>query len=244
MKRAVVIGATSGIGKEVARLLWEKGRTVGIAGRRQSLLEQFAKGCGERIFTQVLDVTDENAGKLMLELLERMGGADLIFLSSGIGSQNPNLDPETELRTVQTNSVGFVRMITAAFNYFKVNGGGHIAAISSIAGTKGLGIAPAYSATKRMQNTYIQCLAQLSAMEKANILFTDIRPGFVDTDLLKSGKFPLLMKPDYAARRIVKAVERKRRVAVIDWKYSIVVALWRMIPRCIWERMNVKNKSK
>lgn len=244
MKRAVVIGATSGIGKEVARLLWEKGWTVGIAGRRQSLLEQFAKDCGERIYTQVLDVTDENAGKLMLELLERMGGADLIFLSSGIGSQNPNLDPEIELRTVQTNSVGFVRMITAAFNYFKANGGGHIAAISSIAGTKGLGIAPAYSATKRMQNTYIQCLAQLSSMEKANIRFTDIRPGFVDTDLLKSGKYPLLMKPDYVARRIVKAVERKRRVAVIDWKYSIVVALWRMIPRCIWERMNVKNKSK
>ena len=99
MKRAVVIGATSGIGKEVARLLWEKGWTVGIAGRRQLLLEQFAKDCGERIFTQALDVTDENAGKLMLELLERMGGADLIFLSSGIGSQNPNLDPVTELRT-------------------------------------------------------------------------------------------------------------------------------------------------
>lgn len=79
----------------------------------------------------------------------------------------------------------------------------------SIAGTKGLGIAPAYSATKRFQNTYIQCLAQLSAMTRANITFTDIRPGFVDTDLLRSGNYPMLMRPEKTARMIVDALRRK-----------------------------------
>ena len=81
----------------------------------------------------------------------------------------------------------------------------------------------------------------MSAMNGDRVRFTDIRPGFVDTDLLKSGKFPMLMKPDYVARIIVRAVMRRRRVVVVDWRYAVLVALWRMIPRCIWERMKVKN---
>jgi len=114
--------------------------------------------------------------------------------------------------------------------------------ISSIAGTKGLGIAPAYSATKRFQNTYIDALEQLSGMQKLNIRFTDIRPGFVATNLLNDGKnYPMLMQTEKVAKLIVKALNRKKRVAVIDWKYSILVFFWKLIPRCIWKRMNVKN---
>ena len=122
-------------------------------------------------------------------------------------------------------------MVTAAFNHFKNEGGGHIAVISSIAGTKGLGIAPAYSATKRFQNTYIEALAQLSRMQHLNIHFTDIRPGFVATDLLKSGKFPMLMQANQVAKSIVHALNRKKRVIVIDGRYRVVVFFWRMIPR-------------
>ncbi|MEE0976492.1 MAG: SDR family NAD(P)-dependent oxidoreductase, partial [Bacteroidales bacterium] len=119
---------------------------------------------------------------------------------------------------------------------------GHIAVISSIAGTKGLGVAPAYSATKAMQNTYIQSLSQLARIKKADISFTDIRPGFVATDLLNSNKhYPLLMKKEKVAKAIVKALKSKKRVLVIDWKFRIVVFFWRLIPSCIWERISVKN---
>lgn len=241
IRQAVIVGATSGIGLEVARAMWQKGITLGVAGRRTERLDAFARECGSRVFTQEIDVTREDAPERLLSLIDRMGGVDLIFLCSGIGSQNPELDPSVELRTVETNAVGFTRMITAAYRYFKGKGGGHIAAVTSIAGTKGLGIAASYSATKRYQNIYIQCLAQMSAMNGDRVRFTDIRPGFVDTDLLKSGKFPMLMKPDYVARIIVRAVMRRRRVIVVDWRYAVLVALWRMIPRCIWERMKVKN---
>ena len=114
--------------------------------------------------------------------------------------------------------------------------------ISSIAGTKGLGVAPAYSATKRFQNTYIDALEQLATMQKLDIRFTDIRPGFVATSLLNDGKnYPMLMKTSYAAKLIVKALKRNKRIAVIDWKYSILVFFWKLIPRCIWKRMKVKN---
>ena len=108
-----------------------------------------------------------------------------IFPQLRRGYQNRNLEPEIELNTARTNVEGFIRMVTAAFDYFKKTKKGHIAVISSIAGTKGLGVAPAYSATKRFQNTYIDALAQLARMQHLNIRFTDIRPGFVATDLLR-----------------------------------------------------------
>lgn len=240
MKRAVIIGATSGIGYEVAKELIRQRWKVGVAGRRASALDAFGRTAPDSIETQALDVTQPDAADKLHALIEKLGGMDLFLLSSGIGHQNQALNPEIELNTTFTNVEGFTRMVTAAFGYFKQQGGGHLAVISSIAGTKGLGAAPAYSATKRYQNTYIDALAQLSHMQKLNISFTDIRPGFVATDLLKDGKYPLLMQADKVGRSIVRALNRKKRVAIIDWRYAILVFFWRLIPRWLWERLPVR----
>ena len=241
MKKAIIIGATSGIGQEVARLLVRQGWRIGIAGRREEALRSMQQTNPEQIEMQCLDVTEDNAILHLNRLVDRLGGMDLFFLSSGVGYQNRNLEPEIELNTARTNVEGFTRMVTAAFDYFKKTGGGHIAVISSIAGTKGLGVAPAYSATKRFQNTYIDALAQLSRMQRLNIRFTDIRPGFVATDLLRNGKYPMLMHAAEVARHIVRALNHKKRVAVIDGRYSLLVFFWRMIPRWLWERLPIKN---
>ena len=166
---------------------------------------------------------------------------DLFLLSSGIGKQNPTLTPDIELKTAATNVEGFIRLTTAAYHYFEKQGYGHIAAISSIAGVKGLGIAPAYSATKRFQNTYLDALDQLSRMNGLNIRFTDIRPGFVATPLLKDDNYPLLMKAPQVAACIVKAISKKKRIVVIDWRYRILVFFWKLIPHWIWVRLKVKN---
>ncbi len=241
MEKAIIVGATSGIGLEVARALRRNGVTVGVAGRREDRLAQFCSEAGTEALYGSIDVTADDAADRLVALADRMGGVDTIILVAGVGSQNKSLRPDIELQTAQTNVVGFTRMICAAFNYLKANGGGHIAAVSSIAGTKGLGIAPAYSATKRFQNTYIQCLSQLSHMTGANVTFTDIRPGFVDTDLLRSGSYPMLMKPEFVAKCIVKAVVRKKRIATVDWRYRLLVAAWRLIPGWLWERMKITN---
>ena len=241
MKRAVIIGATSGIGQEVAKCLLLEGWQIGIAGRRQSALETLQRVAPDQIEIQALDVTREDAAEKLNALIDKTGGMDLFLLSSGIGFQNMKLDMEVELNTARTNVEGFTRMVTAAFNYFKEKGSGHIAVISSIAGTKGLGVAPAYSATKRFQNTYIEALAQLARMQHLDIHFTDIRPGFVATDLLKSGKYPMLMKADRVAQHIIKALREKRRVVVIDGRYRVLVFFWRMIPRWLWERLPITN---
>lgn len=241
MKKAIIIGATSGIGKEVAALLLKQGWRIGIAGRRKEALQAFRQTCPSQIEIMPIDVTREDAPALLHDLIGKVGGMDLFFLSSGIGNQNPALLPEIEIDTARTNVEGFIRMVTAAFGYFREKGSGHIAVISSIAGTKGLGVAPAYSATKRFQNTYIDALAQLARMEHLDIRFTDIRPGFVATDLLKDENYPLLMQPCRVARHIMKALRKKKRVAVIDARYRLIVFFWRLIPRCIWERLPIKN---
>lgn len=241
MKKAIIIGATSGLGLETARLLARQGWQVALAGRREERLQQLKAEFPPHTCVQRLDVTADDASRQLHLLIEKAGGMDLFLLCAGIGRQNPDLQPETELATAQTNVMGFVRMTTAAFNYFRQQGGGHIAVISSIAGTKGLGAAPAYSATKRFQNTYIEALEQLAGMQHLPIRFTDIRPGFADTDLLKGKHYPLLMPPERVARHIVQAIERRKHVAVIDWRYRLIVFCWRLIPRMLWRRMPVKN---
>jgi short-subunit dehydrogenase len=136
--------------------------------------------------------------------------------------------------------MGFTRMIGEAYRYFAERGEGHIAAITSIAGTKGLGPAPSYSATKAMQNVYLQALEQQANARGLNIYFTDIRPGFVDTDLLKGDfHYPMMLNPEKVARQIVNAIKNKRHIKVIDWRYALMTALWRRIPRLVWRHLKL-----
>jgi short-subunit dehydrogenase len=190
----------------------------------------------------VLDVTKEDAPLKLQSLIEQVGGMDVFLLSSGIGKQNYDLQTGIELATAATNVEGFIRMTNAAYHYFEQQGHGHLAVISSIAGTKGLGAAAAYSATKGFQNIYIDALDQLAQMQKLNIRFTDIRPGFVATPLLAGEKkYPMLMDAPIVALDIVNAIEKKKRIAIIDWKYRLLVFFWRLIPKWIWLRLPIRN---
>ncbi len=245
MKRIVIMGATSGIGRETARACLRAGWRVGAAGRRIEELEALKQEAPEQVEIEAIDITSEEAPEGLLRLIEKLGGADIYLHVSGIGFQNIDLTPEVELRTVATNAAGLTRMVGAAWHYFRQTGGGHIAAVSSIAGTKGLGVAPAYSATKGFQNLYLDALAQLSQMQRAGIRFTDIRPGFVQTALLSDGqRYPLMMRPERVAKRIFRALKREERVVVIDWRYALITLFWRLIPRWLWERLPIRTRKK
>ena len=196
-KKAIIVGASSGIGLEVAKLLLADGWNLGVAARREEPLRNLKAVASERVEIMTIDVTKPDAGEKLLALIGQLGGMDLYFHASGIGKQNRTLEEDIELNTMETNAVGFTRMIGTAYRYFAQQGKGHIAAITSIAGTKGLGPAPAYSATKALQATYLQALEQQARQRGLDIRFTDIRPGFVDTALLNGTfKYPMLMKPE------------------------------------------------
>ena len=234
-RRAIVIGASSGIGREVAKLLMKDGWTIGVAARRVDMLKEL-----DATEVEQIDVTKEDATERLQAFISRLGGMDLFFYASGIGKQNRELKEDIELAMIQTNGMGFTRIIGEAYRYFAAQGYGHIAAITSIAGTKGLGPAPSYSATKAMQNVYLQALEQQAMTRGLNIHFTDIRPGFVDTALL-SGDFhyPMMLKPEKVAKEIIYAIDHHRHIQVIDWKYRLLTSLWRRIPRWVWRRIRL-----
>ena len=236
----IIIGASSGMGMEVSKLFLEQGCSLGIAARREDRLQAIKQLAPDRVEVMTIDVNDENATHRLRELIDRLGGMDLFFYSSGIGKQNRTLTPDIELNTVNTNGLGFTRMIGETYRYFAERGEGHIAAITSIAGTKGLGPAPSYSATKAFQNVYLQAVEQQANARGLKIRFTDIRPGFVDTDLLSGDfRYPMMLKPEKVARQIVKAINNKRHIQVIDWRYTILTALWHRLPRPLWRHLKL-----
>ena len=243
MKRAIVLGASSGIGMEVAKLLLAEGWSIGVAARRTELLMELKQKNPGRVEVETIDVNSEEAEDLLLSLIAMTGGMDLFFYAPGIGRQNPTLETKTELLTVETNALGFTRMVDLAFRYMAEHQGGHIAAITSIAGTKGLGVAPSYSATKAFQSTYLQALEQQANMRHLNIRITDVRPGFVDTALLDNvHHYPMMLRKEDVAYEIVEAIKKHRHVSVIDWRWRIVTAFWRRIPRWLWRHLPIKAK--
>ncbi len=238
-KKIVIMGATSGIGLEVARLFHQQGHIVAIAGRRMENMQRISTELDNCPYAQI-DVTDTQAPARLQKLIECLGGMDIYLHVSGIGKQNRQLDTDVELATVETNALGFTRLVNHAWHYFRTQGSGHIAAVSSIAGTKGLGAAPSYSATKRYCNTYLEALAQLASMQGLNIHFTDIRPGFVNTELLSdSFHYPMMMQPLPVARQIVKGILARKHVVTIDWRFRLLVFFWRIIPSCLWVRLKI-----
>ena len=228
------------MGQQVAKLFLERGWRLGVAARREERLMELKQLAPDRVEVQSLDVTATDAAMRLRELIDRLGGMDLFFYASGIGKQNRTLTPDIELNTVSTNGIGFTRMIGEAYRYFAEQGRGHIAAITSIAGTKGLGPAPSYSATKAFQQNYLQALEQQANARGLDIRFTDIRPGFVDTDLLKGDfRYPMMLRPENVARQIVHAIDTHRHVKVIDWRYALLTALWHRVPKFIWRKLKL-----
>ncbi len=247
VRRAIVVGATSGIGREVAVLLAAAGWQVAVAGRREELLVELAETVDNITCYAVMDVCSPKSVEALHSLTDKLGGIDLYFHSSGIGYQNPSLDMPREIATTETNVTGMTRLVGEMFNYFadRPQRAAHIAVISSIAGTKGLGAAPSYSASKRYVNHYMECLQQLCAIRRLRHLrLHDIRPGFVRTALLgNGGSYPLQLDATDVARQIIQGIHNNKTVITVDWRYRLLVFFWRLIPRCLWVRMRIATKK-
>ena len=143
MKKAIIIGATSGIGKSLAELLLTEGYAVGITGRREGLFQSIKTQDASRIVFKKMDVQDlSTVEPICNELVSQLGGMDLLINSAGIGEQNKNLNFDIENSVIKTNIQGFTCIADWALRYFKEQGYGHIVNISSIAGIRGNGIAP------------------------------------------------------------------------------------------------------
>lgn len=240
MRRVIIVGATSGLGRGIAETYMRRGWTVGVAGRRENLLREVVAQAGTApALYAVCDVTDPaTAVPALQDLAGRMGGMELLVLSAGVGRQNPELDYAVELPMLRTNVTGWTAIVDWAYCYFRERGGGQLAAISSIAALRGLAPAPAYSATKAFQAHYLEALRQRALASRLPLCVTDIRPGFVDTPLLADPQqFFWVLPPDRAVRAIVRAIDRRRGVAIVTRRWRWLAPLMRLAPTWLLARV-------
>ena len=238
MKKVIIIGATSGIGKGLAKIFVDNNYLVGITGRRTKLLDELKLQNSNLFFTKTFDIIDtkivvENLNELIAEL----GGLDLLIISSGTGDLNEELDFEIEKRTIETNVIGFTCVADWAFNYFQNQKSGHLIAISSVGGLRGSRVAPAYNATKAYQINYLEGLRQKAMNLKSQIFVTDIRPGFVETAMAKGeGQF-WVATVDKASQQIFEAIKHKKKIVYVTKRWKLIAILLKLIPKQIYDRM-------
>ncbi|TAL39336.1 MAG: SDR family NAD(P)-dependent oxidoreductase [Spirochaetes bacterium] len=230
-KRAIVIGASSGIGRELAMRLSRDGWVVGLAARRRTMLEDIQRELPLSSFVQVMDIArDDEVEDAFNDLTARIGGADLVVISAGTGYLNPELDWEKERATIEVNIKGFAAVANAAMKHFLARGAGHLAGISSVAGVRGNGTAPAYSASKAFVSNYLEGLRCAAKKSGADITVTDIVPGYVDTEMAKGEGLFWVASPETAARQIVRALIRKKPRVYVTRRWALVAMVLRHLP--------------
>ena len=179
MKRnAIVVGASSGIGLELAKVLAANGYSVGLVARRLNLLSELARELPTRAFAKAIDVSKPiEAMPLLRELIVEMNNVELFVIGAGTGSINPELDWERERETIDLNVSGFAAIINVAVEHLQARGSGHIVGISSLAALRGIGAAPAYNASKAFMSNYLQGLRQRFRKLKLPVVVTDVPEG-------------------------------------------------------------------
>ena len=238
MKKAIIIGASSGIGKELAKLLAENDYKVGITGRKTELLNKLKNINSNSFLIKTFDATDTKTTiEKLEELISELGGLDLLILSSGTGDLNETLNFETDRKVIDLNVIGFTNIIDWVFKYFEKQEYGHLVAISSVAGIRGSRQAPSYNATKSYQINYLEGLRQKSSKTKKPIYVTDIRPGLVDTKMAKGEGLFWVMPVEKVAKQIFKAIKNKRKVVYVTKRWGIIGRLLKIMPRFIYDRM-------
>src|SRR6187455_194623 len=236
IKKIIIVGATSGIGRKMAELYAAAGNIVGITGRRKELLDEIENMFPDKIKTECFDVTGYENIERLKALIQKLGGLDILVYSSGFGDLSKQMDWEIDKPTVDTNVYGFIQITNWAFNYFTRQEYGSMAVISSIAANRGNSWAPAYSASKAFQSNYFEALAIKTKRMKRDIGIICIEPGFVDTKMVEGYKRFWVVPLDKAARQIIAGVEKKKQKVYISKRWWLIARLMRLAPFWLYKK--------
>lgn len=234
--RAVVIGASSGIGRELARIFAREGYEVGITARRRGRLETLAEELQSQTYIRQMDVSEPTGARMAFkDLISEMGNVDVVVLCAGIGPANPDLEWEPDRDTIETNVMGFVALATAAMNHFESRDRGHLVGISSLAGIRGHPTIPAYSASKAFVSKYLEGL-RVRTRKQPDITVTAIEPGFVDTAMAEDAPAFAASSPTAVAEQSYDAIVDRLPHAYVTRRWRPVAWLMRLLPDRLYAR--------
>ncbi|PCJ58574.1 MAG: oxidoreductase [Planctomycetota bacterium] len=235
--KAIIIGATSGIGRELAKQLSEQGVELGITGRRSELLDTLEVELQTNCYKLQMDLLNVSKTKIdFIKLLEKMDGVDIVIINSGTLSNDPEESISGELETIGVNVVGFTIIANLSYHYFSQRNKGHIVGISSIAGLRGAQ-AVSYNASKAFVSTYLEGLSCRLYSRNKNVFITDVRPGFVDTKMALGDGVFWMSSTKKAVNQIIKAINKKRRVVYITKRWNIIAPILYFLPFSIYKRL-------
>lgn len=238
MKKAIVIGASSGIGRELALILSKKGYVVGVMARRIQLLNELRNEVESELLIKQIDVADaETAMKTLADFIKEMGGVDLVVISAGTGEINHDLDWQMEKEAIGTNVTGFAAVTNVAIHHFMERGSGHLVGISSIAALRGGRHSPAYNASKAFESNYMEGLRQKITRLGLPITITDVKPGYVKTAMAKGNRIFWAAPADVAATQIFDAIERKKSHVYITRRWRLIAWLLKVLPDRVHKRL-------
>jgi short-subunit dehydrogenase len=238
MKKAIVIGASSGIGRELAKILSVNQYIVGVMARRVQLLDELRNETKSELFVQAIDVADApSAMERFSKFIEEMGGVELVVICAGTGHLNPELDWTLENDAIRTNVTGFAAIANVAVKYFIEKGYGHLVGISSIAALRGGRESPAYNASKAFESNYLEGIRQKVRKLGLPITVTDVKPGFVKTAMAKGDGIFWTADADKAAMQIYGVINPKKPCAYITRRWRFVAWLIKLLPGFIYERL-------
>jgi short-subunit dehydrogenase len=245
MKRTLIIGATSAIAEEFARISVEKGDMLFLAARNPAKLQTVAEDLkvrgGKKVATSVMDVLDSGTHESLLKAaVAELGGLDTVLFAHGIlGDQKAaERDYRIAEREYQINFLSVVSMLTHAATYFENQRSGTIAVISSVAGDRGRQSNYIYGSAKGALSIYLSGLR--NRLFKAGVSVITIKPGFVDTPMTAHlKKSPLFASPRRVAAGIYRAIERHRDVVYLPRFWGPIMTVIRLIPERIFKRLKL-----
>jgi short-subunit dehydrogenase len=251
-RRALVIGASSGIGAALARELDRDGYTLALLARRGDLLDGLCASInakddgvpssgGMSAFPFVHDVSDTASVPGMLDrVISTLGGLDLVIYSAGITLHQgtDGWDSEKSRKMMEVNAIGAMAWLDPIGQMFENFKRGHIVGISSVAGDRGRIRNPAYNASKAALNTYLEALR--NRLTRHGVTVLTVKPGFVDTQMIKHLEWtPFLVSPERAAIDISRAIRKKKQVIYVPARWRLAMFVIRNIPSFIFRRMNI-----
>ena len=237
--KIIITGATSGIGKELALQYASRGCKVGLIGRRADKLEELKTEIGDNAYIRPLDVTDlEKAESVYEDLAEEMGGIDIFILNAGVGIAKTIAPWRADRNTIEVNVLAFAHGCHFAFDYFMKQGHGQIVGMSSVASHLATHRAAAYTASKHFISNYMTGFRQKAKRVDADITVTDIRPGFVKSEMTARNRGMFwVAETDKAVQQMITAIDGKKNRAYITKRWRLIALVAKLTPQFVWDRL-------